>query len=96
MDWEERHGGLWVDRAEPNDTVLSEHYDPELDSFMLIRQRASDDYFQVEFLIKVADPQFSLPVWDNIAGEGIFGTLAEAERHLKTLAQEHREKNKRI
>lgn len=94
--WTERHGGLWLNRAETKDQLVREHYDEEADAFTLIWRRASDGYFQVEYLVKgkaQTDPQWSLPFWGNIAGQGIFGTRADAERHLKAIFEQHRQRS---
>jgi hypothetical protein len=91
--WTERHGGLWLNRVETKDKLVREHYDAEADAFTLIWQRVSDGHFQVEYLVKgkaQTDPQWSLPLWGGIAGQGIFGTLADAERHLKAISAQHR------
>lgn len=90
--WTERHGGIWLNRATTSDELLSERYDPEYDAFVLIWRRALDGRFVAEYLVKgkaVSDPQWSLPFWGNIAGQGIFGTLEDAHRHLKAVAGEH-------
>ena len=94
--WTERHGGLWLNRAETKDKLVRELYDEETDTFTLIWQRASDGHFQVEYLVKGnarTDPQWSLPLWGNIAGQGIFGTLGDAERHVKVISEQHRQKS---
>jgi hypothetical protein len=89
--WIERHGGLWLNRAEASDKLVAEEYDPVRDAFLLVWQRASDGLFQVEYLVKGkarTDPQCSLPLWGNVAGPGIFGTLDDAQSHLKAIANE--------
>ncbi|TVO52665.1 hypothetical protein [Denitromonas halophila] len=89
--WTERHGGLWLNRARTSDKLVAEEYDEKHEAFTLIWQRASDGHFQVEYLIKGKehrDPQWSLPFWGNIAGQGIFGTLGDAQAHLKAVAAE--------
>jgi hypothetical protein len=93
--WTERHGGLWLNRATTADELVSEKYDSEHDAFILIWRRAYDGYFMAEYLVKGkanSDPQWSLPFWGNIAGQGIFGTLEDAQRHLRAIANDHRQK----
>ncbi|QTN26200.1 hypothetical protein HZ993_12675 [Rhodoferax sp. AJA081-3] len=93
--WVERSGGIWLSRAQTFDKLLVEEYDQEHDAFILIWQRASDGHFQVEYLVKGKehrDPQWSLPFWGNIAGQGIYGTLADANADLNAIAKEHHRK----
>jgi hypothetical protein len=90
--WIERHGGLWLNRSKTRDRLVTEQYDAVRDAFILIWQRASDGHFQVEYLVKGkahTDPQRSLPLWGNIAGPGIFGTLNDAQVHLEAIANKH-------
>jgi hypothetical protein len=93
--WIERHGGLWLNRAKTRDNLVSEEYDPLYDAFSLIWQRASDGYFQVEYLVKSkaeTDPPGMLPLWSGIASQGLFGTLTDARLHLEAIANEHHKK----
>ena len=93
--WTERHGGIWLNRASTLDKLVFEKYDSESDSFTLIWQRASDGHFQIEYLVKGkahSDPQWSLPFWGSIAGQGIYGTLADAEVDLKAIVGEYRQR----
>jgi hypothetical protein len=93
--WTERHGGIWLNRANTLNKLLVEEYDSESDSFTLIWQRASDGYFLIEYLVKGkahSDPQWSLPFWGNIAGQGVYGTLADAQADLKAIVSEYRRK----
>jgi hypothetical protein len=93
--WVERHGGLWINRAGTLNKLIVEQYDPEQDAITLIWQRASDGNFQVEYLVKgnaYKDPQWSLPLWGNIAGQGIFGTIGDARRHLEAVVDQRRRK----
>lgn len=93
--WIERHGGLWINRAETASKLVVEQYDSEHDAFTLIWQRASDGFFEVEFLLKgkaCSDPQWSLPFWESVAGQGIYGTLADAHSHLRAIINEHRQR----
>ncbi|MDE3071664.1 MAG: hypothetical protein KGJ63_02900 [Pseudomonadota bacterium] len=90
--WTERHGGIWLNRANTANKLVIEEYDAESDAFTLIWQRASDGYFQIEYLVKGkarTDPQWSLPFWGNIAGQGIYGTLADAKTDLKAIVYEY-------
>jgi hypothetical protein len=93
--WTERNGGIWLNRASTSDKLVVEEYDAMSDTFTLIWQRASDGYFQIEYLVKGkarTDPQWSLPFWGNIAGQGIYGTLADAQADLKAIVGEYRRK----
>lgn len=93
--WTERHGGIWLNRANTLNKLVVEEYDSESDSITLIWQRASDGYFEVEYLVKGkvrSDPQWSLPFWGNIAGRGIYGTLADAQANLKAIVKEYRQR----
>lgn len=93
--WTERHGGIWLNRASTVDQLVVEEYDSESDSFTLIWQRASDGHFQIEYLVKgsaSSDPQWSLPFWGNIAGQGIYGTFADAQADLKAIVSEYRQR----
>jgi len=90
--WTERHGGIWLNSAGTVNKLVVEEYDSESDSFTLIWQRASDGHFQIEYLVKGkarSDPQWSLPFWGNIAGQGIYGTLADAQADLKAIVSEY-------
>jgi hypothetical protein len=93
--WTERHGGIWLNRASTVNQLVVEEYDSESDSFTLIWQRVSDGHFQIEYLVKgkaSSDPQWSLPFWGNIAGQGIYGTLADAQADLKAIVSEYRQR----
>ncbi|MET3137074.1 hypothetical protein AAKU61_001426 [Undibacterium sp. GrIS 1.2] len=93
--WTERHGGIWLNKASTVDQLVVEEYDSERDSFTLIWQRASDGHFQIEYLVKgnaSSDPQWSLPFWENIAGQGIYGTLSDAQADLKAIVSGYRQR----
>lgn len=75
--WTERHGGIWPNQTATLNQLVVETYDSQSDAFTLIWQRASDGHFQIEYLVKGKariDPQWSLPFWGNIAGQGIYET----------------------
>jgi hypothetical protein len=93
--WAERNGGLWLNRAGTSDKLIAEQYHSEQDVYTLIWQRASDGLFQAEYLVKgkaQTDPQWSLPFWGNIADQGIFGTIGDAQLHLQAIADQHQQR----
>ncbi len=93
--WTERHGAIWLDRANTVNKLVAEEYDSESDFYTLIWQRACDGHFQIEFLVKnsaTSDPQWSLPFWGNIAGQGIYGTLVDAQNDLALIVCEYRQR----
>ena len=94
----EYHGGLRFDRSASAPEVLSEEYDATLDAIKAIYRRKGDGFYEVEFSIKgkaTSDPQWSLPFWGNVAGQGIFGTLEDAQAHLRSVEQQYVERENR-
>lgn len=93
--WTERHGGIWLNRASTLDKLVVEKYDSESDSITLIWQRESDGHFQVEYFVKgkaQSDPQWSLPFWGNVAVQGIYESLADAQADLEAFVREYRQR----
>lgn len=45
--WIERHGGLWLNRAKTNNTLVIEQYDTDHDAFILVWQRAYDGFLKL-------------------------------------------------
>jgi len=87
--WVKRYGGLWLNRASTKDRLVREHYDRQSDVITLVWQRASDGYYRVEYLVKgkaTTDPPETLPLWGDVAGSGIYGSIEDAERHLAAIA----------
>jgi hypothetical protein len=88
--WTERNGGIWPSRAPASATLVDETYDSTHDAFILIWRRASDGFFEAEYLVKgKPDPQWSLPFWENIAGYGIFETQADALSNIREIAKNY-------
>lgn len=85
--WNERHGAIWPNRASAHDKLVDEQYNSTSDAFTLIWQRAIDGFYEAEYLVKgKVNPQWSLPFWENLAGQGIFETLADARSYLEAFA----------
>jgi hypothetical protein len=85
--WTERNGGIWPNRASASDKLVYEMYDSKNDAFILVWERASDGFFEAEYLVKgKPDPQWTLPFWENIGGHGIFETQANALSNMKAIA----------
>jgi|SRR5471030_1173917 len=94
--WTERHGGLWINRASTRNELVVEEYDSNRDSFPLIWKRAVDGHFEAEYLVKGktgTDPQWSLPLWGNIAQSGIFGTQEDARNYVNAIAGDYHHKD---
>lgn len=89
--WTERKGGIWPSRASVKDKLVHEEYDSARDAFMLIWQRESDGFFEIQYLVKgKVEPQWSLPFWENIAGHGIFENEADATSELEAFTDNYR------
>jgi hypothetical protein len=88
--WTERNGGVWPSRASVSGKLVYEMYDSTNDAFILVRQRACDGFFEAEYLVKgKPDPQWSLPFWENIGGNGIFETQSDALSNIITITNNH-------
>jgi len=89
--WTERKGGIWPTRSSAKDKLVYEEYDSARDAFMLIWQRESDGFFEIQYLVKGnVEPQWSLPFWENIAGHGIFENEADPTSELEAFADNYR------
>ena len=88
----ERLGGIWLEQKLTSKVLISEEYDPALDAISSIYQRSVDGHFEVAYWLKGkadSDPQWSLPLWGSIAGQGIFGTVEDARAHLQAIRDQH-------
>lgn len=94
--WVEKRGGLWINRANTCDELIVEEYDDENDAFLLIWRRAADGLYSTEYLVKGKehrDPQYSLPFWGNVAGQGLFGSISDARTHASAIAVAYHQKH---
>lgn len=65
-----------------------EAYNFAREAFSLIWRRASDGYYEVEYLRKEnAGPQWSLPFWKNVADSGIFETEDDARLYINAISE---------
>ena len=92
MGMTERFGGIWFEQKFTSKILVSEEYDSTLDAISSIYQRTTDGHYEVAFWLKgkaASDPQWSLPLWGSIAGQGIFGTIDDAISHLRAIRDQH-------
>ena len=82
MAWEERYGGIWNLSLRQGDSVVAEHYLPDLDLVTVVVHRA-DGLLSASVLRKGYDPQWRLPFWGTTEAPAVVETMADADGYFK-------------
>ena len=76
----EKHGGFWLDSPRDGQLVF-ELYDDRRDLLGIVFRRA-DGLLKSVLFEKVADPQWTLPVWSERRPEALFDREDDAQKHI--------------